>query len=85
MMLKNVLDFEPSIALFTPYRSPLLFYKRIIRIASKSLNQGGKLYFEINEKFGQKIVDILSTVGFVNIELKKDINGKDRMIKYVWK
>ena len=49
--------------------------------ANNSLNKNGLLYFEINEKFGKEIVEMLTNKGFVNIELKKDINDKDRMVK----
>ena len=49
------------------------------------LNNDGILYFEINENFGTEIIDLLLDKGFVNIELKKDINDKERMIKAVWK
>ena len=84
-MEKNVLDFEPDIALFVEDNEPLLFYKVIARKAKKILNKEGLLYFEINEKYGSQILDILSSEGFVNIELKKDINDKDRMIKAMWK
>ena len=84
-MKKNVLDFEPNIALFVEDNEPLLFYKVIARKAKKILNKEGLLYFEINEKYGSQILDVLSSEGFVNIELKKDINDKDRMIKAMWK
>ena len=54
-------------------------------IALKVLNKDGFLYFEINENYGPEIVEFLDQEGFVDIELKKDINEKDRMIKAVWK
>ena len=81
----NVLKYEPHLALFVLDKRPLLFYKRIIYLASKSLNKNGRIYFEINEKFGNQIYEILCKNGFVDIELKKDINDKFRMIKAVWK
>ena len=81
LMMANVLDHEPHLALFVPNDNPLLFYKKIADLADKSLVKGGKLFFEINEQFGQETIAILSDYGFVNIELKKDINDKDRMIK----
>jgi release factor glutamine methyltransferase len=43
------------------------------------------LYFEINDKFGKEVINLLEEIGFVNIELKKDINGKDRMVKAMCK
>ena len=81
----NVLEFEPSMALFVEDEDPLLFYKKISELAFISLNDNGKLFFEINEQFGNEIISMLSQIGFVDIELKKDANGKDRMIKSVKK
>ena len=80
-MEANVLDFEPDLSLFISDNDPLLFYKKIGVLAEKSLNCGGKLYFEINEKYGSEILEMLSKIGFVDIALKKDINDKDRMVK----
>jgi len=77
---KNVLNFEPHRALFVPDDDPLLFYKSIIDFSLANLKRNGKLYFEINEKFGREIINILKEKGFRNIFLKKDINNKDRMI-----
>jgi len=80
-MLKNVIDYEPHIALFVPDTDPLLFYRIIADIAINQLKPGGKLYFEINEQFGNETADLLSLKGFKNIILRKDINGKERMLK----
>lgn len=84
-MNHNVIDYEPHLALFVPDENPLIFYKRIIDISTKLLNNNGRLFLEINEKFGIKTNNLLQEFGFVDIELKKDINGKDRMLKAVWK
>jgi len=81
LMLDNVLEYEPNLALFVADNNPLLFYKKIGELAAKSLNCGGKLYFEINEKYGNEILEMLRKIGFVDIALKKDINDKDRMLK----
>ena len=80
-MQSNVLDFEPSDALFVPDNDPLLFYKAIIEFSIKKLNKGGKLYLEINEVFGEEIKIVLHQNDFINITLIKDIHGKDRIIK----
>lgn len=80
-MLKNVIDYEPHIALFVPDTDPLIFYRAIADIAINQLKQGGKLYFEINEQFGNETADLLSLKGFKNIIVKKDINGKVRMLR----
>ena len=81
LMLNNVTDYEPHIALFVPDKDPLLFYRSIADIALIQLKQGGNLYFEINEKLGRETADLLVSKGFRNVQLKKDINGKERMIK----
>ena len=80
-ILANVLDNEPHLALFVPDNNPLLFYKKIADLAFTSLSKNGLIFFEINEQFGKETVAMLSAIGFVDIELKKDINDKDRMIK----
>lgn len=80
-MEQNVLDFEPSEALFVPDTDPLLFYRRISDIASQQLKEGGKLYVEINRLFGRKIVEMLEKKGFSSVEVRKDISGNDRMIR----
>lgn len=80
-MQKNVLDHEPDIALFTPVENPLLFYDAIVNFAKKHLYKNGFIYFEINEIFGEQIKNLLAGNGFYDIILKKDLSGKDRMIR----
>jgi release factor glutamine methyltransferase len=80
-MLRNVIDYEPHIALFVEDSDPLVFYREIADLAVKQLKPEGKLYFEINERFGNEMTDLLAMKGFKNIILKKDINGKERMIR----
>jgi release factor glutamine methyltransferase len=82
-MHSNVTDFEPHTALFVPENDPLIFYKAIAGFASKNLKPGGLLFFEINENYGKQIVELLTNKSFKNIELRKDMSGKDRMIKAV--
>ena len=81
VMLSNVIDYEPHIALFVPDADALIFYRAIADVAQIYLKPGGNLYFEINEQFGNEITELLASKGFINILLKKDINGKARMIK----
>ncbi len=81
LMHNNVLDYEPHLALFVPDNEPLLFYEAIARFAKTNLNPNGALYFEINEAFGSATVKMLEELGFVKVELKKDLFGKDRMVK----
>lgn len=80
---KNVLDFEPSLALFVSDKNPLLFYDTIARLSWGNLNSGGFLYFEINQYLGQEMIDLVTQLGFQKIELRKDIYGNDRMLKAV--
>ena len=77
----NVLDNEPHIALFVDDENPLQFYKAICEFAQNNLKDEGVLYFEINEYLGQEMIQLLKEFGFKSIELKKDLFGKDRMIK----
>ena len=85
LMNKNVLDYEPHNALFVTDNDPLIYYKEIAKIATNNLNKNGLLFFEINEKYSKQIIELLSNLNFVDIELKKDINGRDRIIKSVFK
>jgi release factor glutamine methyltransferase len=80
-MHTNVTDFEPYTALFVPENDPLIFYKAIADFASLNLCVNGLLFLEINENYGKQIVDLLEHKRFINIELKKDMSGRDRMIK----
>ncbi|MCJ7446860.1 MAG: peptide chain release factor N(5)-glutamine methyltransferase [Bacteroidales bacterium] len=78
---KNVLDFEPHMALFVPDSDPLIYYREIVRFAVNILKPGGKIYFEINEAMGKSIFQLLESSGYSGIEIVKDINGKERIIK----
>lgn len=80
-MQKNVLDYEPHLALFVDDINPLLFYKAIANFALKYLKQNGKLYFEINEAFGFEAKGMLENKGFKNVILKKDLNNKNRILQ----
>ncbi|MFA4868789.1 MAG: peptide chain release factor N(5)-glutamine methyltransferase [Pedobacter sp.] len=80
-MHNNVLEHEPHLALFVADEKPLEFYEAIADFAWLGLSDMGLLFFEINEHLGQETIDMLSSKSFINIELKKDMQGKDRMIK----
>jgi len=77
---KNVLEYEPHLALFVEDDDALLFYRKIAELAQKSLSINGKLFFEINQYLGSETVRLLKGLGFQNIQLKKDFYGNDRMI-----
>ena len=81
LMEKNVLDYEPELALFVKDKEPLIYYVAISRFAKQHLAPRGKLYFEINENFGNEVKDLLLSAEFKDVELIKDINGKDRIVK----
>jgi release factor glutamine methyltransferase len=77
----NVRDFEPASALFVPDEDPLVFYRHIAGFGQKALRPGGMLYLEIHENFGQQLIELLQKSGFDKVLLRKDINGKDRMVR----
>jgi release factor glutamine methyltransferase len=77
---RNVLDYEPHLALFVDDSDALLFYRKIAQLALKSLAPNGKLFFEINQYLGEETLELLTKLGFKNIELRKDFVGNDRMI-----
>lgn len=84
LMRNNVLFHEPELALFTPESEPLLFYKKITLLATNALSSNGLLFFEINEQFGTECAELLQEYGFDEVQVIKDINGKDRMIQATW-
>ncbi|SDR82884.1 peptide chain release factor N(5)-glutamine methyltransferase [Winogradskyella sediminis] len=77
----NVLDNEPHLALFVEDDNPLIFYKAITEFAVKNLKPKGQLYFEINQYLGKETKQLLVDAEFEAIELLKDLNGNDRMLK----
>ena len=80
-MRNNVLQNEPYSALFVPDGNPLLFYRAIAKVAKESLKENGTLYLEINQYLGEEVKTLLKDFNFSDVELRKDIFGKDRMIK----
>ncbi|MDR0750519.1 MAG: peptide chain release factor N(5)-glutamine methyltransferase [Tannerellaceae bacterium] len=80
-MGKNVLLYEPEQALYVPDNVPLLFYHKIACFGRDKLNKGGSLYIEINEQCGNETVCLLQREGYKKVELRRDISGKDRMIR----
>ena len=74
LMHDRVLNYEPS-------RAPLMFYRKIAEFGRDHLNWGGLLFFEINEAFGEETVELLREMGYEDVELRKDINERERMVK----
>ena len=77
-MERNVLDYEPGQALFVPDNDPLLFYKAIAAYAAQSLERGGRLYLEINQRFGNEVKRLLEGNGFDEVRIIEDSYGKTR-------
>lgn len=80
-MQPNVLEHEPHLALFVPDNDPLLFYNAIADFAQQKLLPGGCIFAEIHEDLGEQTKALFLSKGFASAELKKDMQGKDRMIK----
>lgn len=79
-MEANVLDHEPHSALFVPDNDPLMFYRRICDVARIALSAKGKLYFEINPRHAEEMKSLMNGSGFSDVEIIKDIHGRDRFI-----
>ena len=82
-MSRNVLDYEPHIALFGPKDEPDLFYRRIGEYAIRSLRPSGRLYFELNPLTAQSVADYLQSLGFGEVEMRQDQFGKNRFLKAI--
>ena len=80
-MSDNVLSYEPELALFVPDSDPLLFYRAIVRYASKALKPGGRLLFETNTAYAHEVAQAMADEGFTAIEVRNDCFGKPRMVK----
>lgn len=80
LMERNVLDYEPHLALFVPDNDPLIFYRKIGEWAITKLSPTGVLYFEIHEDLGGQTCQLLQGIGFNEIDLIKDMQGKDRIV-----
>ncbi len=79
-MHRNVLDWEPELALFVPDDDPLRFYRRIGDMGRTLLAEGGRLYFEINRAYGNEVAEMLRSQGYHEVEVRKDISHNDRFV-----
>ncbi len=79
-MRPNVLDFEPDCALFVPDDDPLRFYRRIAQLSGKLLRPGGRLYFEVNERFAGQTAQLMREYGFGECKVVEDLFGRPRMV-----
>ena len=84
-MRNNVKRFEPSQALFVPDEAPLIFYEILSKFGKANLKAGGMLFLEINQYLAKEVSGLLREQGYENVERKKDIFGRDRMVKGVFK
>lgn len=80
-MDRNVLDYEPGLALFVEDNDPLVFYKAVADFCVRHLTKDGACYVEINERFGDATQQVFAERGFGTIQVYKDIHGKDRSIR----
>lgn len=80
-MDRNVVDYEPAEALFVEDADPLKFYRHIARFGKRKLSRGGRIYAEINSRYGQDIFDLFRKERYKKIEVFKDMSGRDRFVK----
>ncbi|ARS37149.1 peptide chain release factor N(5)-glutamine methyltransferase [Pontibacter actiniarum] len=80
-MRKNVLQYEPHLALFVPNQDPLRYYRRITEVGLQLLKKGGILYFEINERYGKAVQEFMLEAGFAEAQVVQDLFGKDRIVR----
>lgn len=79
-MDRNVLDYEPALALFVPDSDPLLFYRRIAELGRTALAPGGRIYFEINPRHADDLVSLMESLDYQNIQTVKDIHSRPRFL-----
>ena len=79
-MEHSVLDYEPSTALFVPNDDPLRFYRAIASFAVEALSQGGHIYYEINPLFASEMLEMMRGMGYNDIEIINDMQGRKRML-----
>lgn len=80
-MNANVVNHEPHTALFVPDNNALIFYEALAQFAKKRLYESGSIYMEIHEGLANEVVNLFRQYGHEKIEVKKDMQGKDRMVK----
>ncbi len=81
LMRRNVLDYEPDLALYAPEGDPLFFYRKVLEFSDRHLVEGGYVYFEINERYGREMLDLLREFSYIGLTLIKDLSGRDRFVE----
>jgi release factor glutamine methyltransferase len=84
VMAAHVTGAEPSLALFVPDDDPLIFYRSLGTFARQYLAEGGSLFVEIHEEMSAPVMSLFRTIGAKEVIAKKDLQGKDRMVKASW-
>lgn len=79
-MERNVLDYEPHEALFVPDDDPLRYYRAIARIACRVLAPGGRLYVEVNRRFGPQVAALFLQAGLTDAQVRRDSFGNERFV-----
>jgi len=82
-MHANVLGYEPALALFVPDEDPLIFYQRIASEGRSALKRGGRIYFEIHERYGSEVKEILNSAGYKEVGIYRDMQDKDRIVSAI--
>ena len=80
-LAQHVIDHEPHLALFANSEDPLMFYRKIATRAKEALNDGGKLYFELNAKYARMTAELLENEGCIDVSIMNDLQGKERFLK----
>jgi len=80
-MHTNVVDYEPHTALFVPDNDALVFYKAIATFGKTNLSATGQIFLEVHEDYGEAVKDVFLSAGYLSVEIKKDMQGKERMVK----
>lgn len=80
-MSAHVIEHEPLMALFVDDQDPIIFYKELIKFANLKLVKGGYLFLELHELYGEEVKEYLELFEFEHIEIRKDLQGKSRMLK----
>lgn len=83
LMNNNVLEWEPSTALFAPEEIPLHFYDKILDFSNNHLSKNGHLFLEINENYGQELKKLIESYSFTQVKIHQDFRGKDRVISAI--
>jgi release factor glutamine methyltransferase len=81
LMDRNVVEHEPHVALFVPNDDPLVFYRALAKFGMHRLYENGSIYMEIHEDLGNQVTDLFKEQGYFSVVVKKDMQGKNRMVK----